>query len=64
MAPDRHEASHKPQPLHRAGLMVALPGWSRAAASINEGAEYGQTETQTPQPLHAVGTTSAVVPLV
>ena len=64
MAPERQEATHNPQPLHKTGLMVARPGNILADLSIKEGAEYGQMETQTPQLLHADGTTSAMFPLV
>ncbi len=30
MAPDLHDATHRPHPLHRTGLICALPGKNRA----------------------------------
>jgi len=64
MAPERQDATHNPQPLQRTGLIFAFPGKSFAVLSMKEGAEYGQSETQTPQLLQTVGMTSAIFPLV
>jgi hypothetical protein len=64
MAPDLQEATQSPHPLQSTGLTWAFPGLKRAVSSINEGAEYGHIETQTPQLLQTAGMTSAMVPLV
>lgn len=64
MAPDLHDATHKPHPLHKTGFICALPGKNLAVSSIKEGAEYGHIETQTPHELQAAGIVSAIVPLV
>ena len=64
MAPERQDATHNPHPLHSTELIVAFPALNFAVLSMKEGAEYGQIETQTPQLLQTVGTTSAVFPLV
>ena len=62
MAPERQDATHKPHPLHSTGLIWALP--DQGPSSAKEGAEYGQTDTQTPHWLHIAGSVSAMVPLV
>ena len=53
MAPDRQEATHRPQPLHRTGLISALP--AKGPSSIKDGAEYGQISIHTPQLLQKTG---------
>jgi hypothetical protein len=62
MAPDLHEATHRPQPLHSTGFICALP--AKGPSSINDGAEYGHILTQMPQLLQNMGLVSATVPLV
>ena len=62
MAPERQDATHKPHPLHSTGLIWALP--VQGPSSAKNGAEYGQTDTQTPHWLHMAGAVSAMIPLV
>ena len=61
MAPDRQDATHRPHPLHKTGLISALP--AKRPSSVKEGAEYGQIETHTPHELQSAGMVSATVPL-
>lgn len=62
MAPDRHEATQSPHPLQRAALISAFP--ANLPSSKILGAEYGQIETQTLQPLHTIGLVEAISPFV
>ena len=62
MAPDRQDATHRPQPLHKIGLISALP--ENGPSSVKEGAEYGHMEIQTPQELQMGGSVLATIPLV
>ena len=59
MAPDLQEATQRPHPLQRTGFISAIPVFS-----LNPGAEYGQTATQTPQLLQYSGFTTDTVPLI
>ena len=62
MAPDRQDATHKPHPLHKIGLISALP--TNGPSSVKEGAEYGHMEIQTPHELQMGCSVLATVPLV
>ena len=62
MAPERQEATHRPQPLHRTGLISAFP--VKGPFWIKDGAEYGHSATQTPQLLQLIASVCATVPLI
>ena len=62
MAPERQDATHKPHPLHKTGLICALP--ANGPSSVNDGAEYGHKDMHTPHWLQFAGLVTAIVPLV
>lgn len=61
-APERQEETQSPHPLHRTGLIAAVP--AKGPFSWNDAALKGHMETHMPQPLHLRGSAYAIVPLV